>query len=125
MINFLKKRNMLYIKINSTFYKKNMIKIKILSEINKAILERKLFSPADKILIAVSGGQDSMLLLTVLYRLRKVWNWHLGVIHCDHKWHKFSTNQAKQIYRITYNMKIKYFLSIPLKKVTQFPHFLA
>ena len=95
-----------------------MIKITILSQINKAILERKLFSPGDKILIAVSGGQDSMLLLTVLYRLRKAWNWDLGIIHCDHKWHKFSTNQAKQIYRITSNMKIKCFLSIPLTKVT-------
>ena len=95
-----------------------MIKIKILSQINKVILERKLFIPEDKILIAVSGGQDSMLLLTVLYRLRKAWNWDLGIIHCDHKWHKFSNNQAKQIYRITSNMKLKFFLSIPLQKVT-------
>lgn len=94
-----------------------MKKIEILSQINQVILERRLFSPEDKILIAVSGGQDSMLLLTILYRLRKAWNWELGIIHCDHKWHKFSTNQAKQIYRITFNMRIKYFLSIPIIQV--------
>jgi tRNA(Ile)-lysidine synthase len=91
--------------------------IEIIYKINNLLIERKLFFPEQRILIAVSGGQDSMLLLILLYRLRITWNWELAMMHFDHKWDTISVFQAKQIYRISYSMKLKYYLSIPVNIV--------
>lgn len=41
---------------------------------------------AGRILVAVSGGQDSLCLLQLLTDLQPQWHWHLGVAHCDHGW---------------------------------------
>jgi tRNA(Ile)-lysidine synthase len=44
----------------------------------------RLFQPNDRILVAVSGGVDSMVLLDLLNRLRIPWNLRLGVVHLNH-----------------------------------------
>ncbi|MBN1997553.1 tRNA lysidine(34) synthetase TilS [candidate division KSB1 bacterium] len=44
-----------------------------------------LFSKNDRILLAVSGGIDSMVLLEVFYSLRNDWNLQLAVAHLNHK----------------------------------------
>jgi tRNA(Ile)-lysidine synthetase-like protein len=38
------------------------------------------------VLVAVSGGQDSLALLLLLHDLQPKWGWQLGVAHCDHGW---------------------------------------
>ncbi len=38
------------------------------------------------ILIAVSGGQDSVCLGQILLDLREKWHWQLAIAHCDHAW---------------------------------------
>lgn len=44
-----------------------------------ALLKRR-----DRILVAVSGGPDSMALLHLLYRLCRVWEFELTVVHVNH-----------------------------------------
>jgi tRNA(Ile)-lysidine synthase len=39
-----------------------------------------------RVLVAVSGGQDSLCLLKLLLDLQPKWNWHLAIAHCDHRW---------------------------------------
>ncbi len=39
-----------------------------------------------RILVAVSGGQDSVCLLQLLQDLVPQWGWQLAVGHCDHGW---------------------------------------
>jgi tRNA(Ile)-lysidine synthase len=73
--------------------------------INDLIIEKGLFSPNEKILITVSGGQDSMLLLTLLTHLQPFWNWQLAILHCDHRWQSNSFIYASQIYRLAFIFK--------------------
>jgi tRNA(Ile)-lysidine synthase len=39
-----------------------------------------------KLLVAVSGGQDSLCLLRLLLDLQSRWQWHISVVYCDHRW---------------------------------------
>jgi tRNA(Ile)-lysidine synthase len=51
----------------------------------KATIQRyALISPGDRVLIAVSGGPDSVLLLHVLYDLCEELELHLEVAHLQH-----------------------------------------
>ena len=47
----------------------------LLYKINNIITERNLLQPNPRILIAVSGGQDSICLLRILFDLKRKWNW--------------------------------------------------
>ena len=44
-----------------------------------------LFHPRQKILVAVSGGLDSMVLLGILHELSAVFSWRLTVAHLNHQ----------------------------------------
>ncbi len=44
-----------------------------------------LCSPEDRILVAVSGGVDSMVLFDLFLKLRKDWNLAVGVVHVNHQ----------------------------------------
>lgn len=75
------------------------------NDLNNLIIEKHLFLPNDKILIAVSGGQDSMLLVTLLNHLQPFWNWQLAIVHCDHRWQSNSFTHSCQIYRLASVLK--------------------
>ena len=48
------------------------------------VLRHRLFLPGEKVLIALSGGVDSMVLLQLLYNWRRRLNIELGVVHLQH-----------------------------------------
>lgn len=39
-----------------------------------------------RLLVAVSGGQDSLCLIALLLGLQPKWDWQLAIAHCDHRW---------------------------------------
>ena len=61
------------------------------------IRHRQLFTANQRLLIAVSGGQDSLCLLKVLVDLAPRWDWELFVLHCDHRWTPDETRCAQFI----------------------------
>jgi len=56
------------------------------SRLENNLKTRHLLEKGERILIALSGGQDSLCLTKILLDLRKRWLWDLSVVHCDHGW---------------------------------------
>jgi tRNA(Ile)-lysidine synthase len=48
------------------------------------ILEHRMINSGEKIVVAVSGGPDSVCLLNILFQLRKPLNASLITAHLDH-----------------------------------------
>ncbi|WP_036479707.1 tRNA lysidine(34) synthetase TilS [Myxosarcina sp. GI1] len=56
------------------------------AKLHKTLRQQKLLPQGTSILIAVSGGQDSLCLAKLLLDLRSKWQWNLAIAHCDHRW---------------------------------------
>jgi tRNA(Ile)-lysidine synthase len=63
--------------------------------VHRLLRQRSLLPPDSSVLVAVSGGQDSICLLKLLADLRSKWNWYLQVVHCDHRWRTDSGDNAR------------------------------
>ena len=59
--------------------------------------DKKLIPNGANLLIAVSGGQDSMALLNLINDLKKQHNWSISVWHGDHQWHEKSSQYALEL----------------------------
>jgi tRNA(Ile)-lysidine synthase len=67
------------------------------AKIHCTIRSRHLFERNQRLLIAVSGGQDSLCLIKLLLDLQSKWGWDLGIAHCDHRWRSDSQANAHHV----------------------------
>ncbi|ASC72305.1 tRNA(Ile)-lysidine synthase [Halomicronema hongdechloris C2206] len=56
------------------------------AHIHRLLKARQLLPQGSHCLVAVSGGQDSMALLKLLWDLRPKWGWRVVVAHANHRW---------------------------------------
>ena len=56
------------------------------SQLHQCPIDRQLLPTGANILLAVSGGQDSLCLGQLLRDLQSRWQWQLAIAHCDHGW---------------------------------------
>jgi tRNA(Ile)-lysidine synthase len=56
------------------------------SQLHQSLLDRQLLPCDAKVLVGVSGGQDSLCLGQLLRDLQSRWKWQLTIAHCDHGW---------------------------------------
>src|SRR5207249_740763 len=69
--------------------------------VEQFILEKRLFSPGQKIVLAVSGGLDSMVLLHVLQLFSRQHGWTLVVAHFNHQLRGRSSDADEALVRRT------------------------
>jgi tRNA(Ile)-lysidine synthase len=54
-----------------------------------------LLPQRSRLLVAVSGGQDSQCLLRLLVDLQTQWQWQLHTLHCNHRWREDADANAQ------------------------------
>ena len=60
-------------------------------------MQPQLLPQGSSLLLAVSGGQDSMALLALLQDLAPLHGWSLSLWHGDHRWHDGSSRIAAEL----------------------------
>lgn len=68
--------------------------------LHQTLRQRRLLEKGQRILIAVSGGQDSLCLARLLLDLQSRWSWELAIAHCDHGWRPDSSANADHVVQL-------------------------
>lgn len=76
--------------------------------LHRTLRQRQLLPKNRRILVAVSGGQDSLCLAKLLLDLRSLWDWQLGIIHCDHGWREDSSANATYVEQLALSWELPY-----------------
>ncbi|MEG3966453.1 tRNA lysidine(34) synthetase TilS [Microcoleus sp. T2B6] len=80
------------------------------AQLHKTLLYRQILPSNQRLLVAVSGGQDSLCLIKLLLDLQPKWGWNLGIAHCDHRWRSDSEASANHVEQLAKNWGISYYL---------------
>jgi tRNA(Ile)-lysidine synthase len=75
--------------------------VNLVQQVEQAIGARSLFRDGEAVLVAVSGGVDSMVLLRLLHRLSVEHHWRLVVAHFNHQLRGRSSDADERLVRAT------------------------
>ncbi|MFM7366086.1 MAG: tRNA lysidine(34) synthetase TilS [Cuspidothrix sp.] len=81
------------------------------AQIHRTIRDRHLFKPQHRLLVAVSGGQDSLCLVKLLLDIQSKWQWLIAIAHCDHCWRGDSRNNAIHVESLAENWRTPFHLA--------------
>ncbi len=81
------------------------------ARLHRTIRVRNLLAKNQAVLVAVSGGQDSLCLIKLLLDLRSRWNWQLAIAHCDHRWRSDSQANADYVSELAKSWDLPFYLS--------------
>lgn len=70
------------------------------AKLHTLLLKHVLLPKHSHVLMAVSGGQDSLCLARLLIDLQPKWQWSLAIVHCDHRWRKDSADNAAHVLQL-------------------------
>ncbi|MBE9221294.1 tRNA lysidine(34) synthetase TilS [Cyanobacterium stanieri LEGE 03274] len=56
------------------------------ARLHQLLKNRQILPKDSKILVALSGGQDSLCLTRLILDLQDKWGWVVAIAHCDHNW---------------------------------------
>ena len=80
------------------------------AQLHRTLRHRQILPSHQRLLVAVSGGQDSLCLIKLLLDLQPKWGWNLGIAHCDHRWRSDSEASANHVEQLAKNWGISYYL---------------
>jgi tRNA(Ile)-lysidine synthase len=79
------------------------------AHIHHTLKQRDLIPPGSALLVAVSGGQDSLCLIRLLLDLRPKWDWQLAIAHCNHNWRPDALANANHVRQLAQAWQIPYY----------------
>jgi len=66
--------------------------------LHKRLKQNKYLLPSNStLLLAISGGQDSMALLKLITDLKRLYKWQIEIWHGDHQWHSQSNKIEEEL----------------------------
>mgnify|MGYP001610427287 FL=1 len=80
-----------------------------LDKIQNTIKKFSLLAKADKVIVGVSGGPDSVALCLALQKLKEAWNLKLYVAHLDHGLRAGSGKDVEFVRKLCRNLEIEFF----------------
>ncbi|WP_017663551.1 tRNA lysidine(34) synthetase TilS [Baaleninema simplex] len=82
------------------------------ARVHGTLRQRRLLPERQRLLVAVSGGQDSLCLAQLLLDLQPKWGWHLAIAHCDHRWRDDSAANANGVERLTRAWNLPFYRAV-------------
>jgi tRNA(Ile)-lysidine synthase len=82
----------------------------VLERVTATARAHDMFAPGDLVLVAVSGGPDSVCLLHALHRLRRLFRIRLAVFHFDHRLRPDSGKDAEYVRRMANRLALPFHL---------------
>ncbi|MBW4662619.1 MAG: tRNA lysidine(34) synthetase TilS [Chroococcus sp. CMT-3BRIN-NPC107] len=79
------------------------------AQLHRTLRLRHLLPKDRHLLIAVSGGQDSLCLIKLLIDLQPKWNWKLAIAHCNHRLRTDSQANALHVKNLANSWSIPYY----------------
>jgi tRNA(Ile)-lysidine synthase len=79
------------------------------ARLHQTLRQRQLLTENGRVLIAVSGGQDSLCLTKLLLDLQPKWGWRIAIAHCDHRWPS-DVGLAAHVQQIAQSWAIPFYL---------------
>ncbi|HYW17986.1 MAG TPA: tRNA lysidine(34) synthetase TilS [Nodularia sp. (in: cyanobacteria)] len=80
------------------------------AKIHRTIRSRHLFERQQRLLVAVSGGQDSLCLIKLVLDLQPKWGWDISIAHCDHGWRSDSQANANHVEKLAKSWGVSFYL---------------
>jgi len=79
------------------------------ARLHQTLRQKQLLPKDARVLIAVSGGQDSLCLFKLLLDLQSLWGWYLAIAHCDHCWPS-DQGMATHVQEIAQNWQVPFYI---------------
>jgi len=98
------------------FYKKKKISVQqsVIHKFSKQKFLANIFknNKSKSMLLAISGGQDSISILFLFNFLQKLNNWKLGIVHCNHMWQSDAIINASVMSVFIKELNLNYYEAI-------------
>ncbi len=91
--------------------------VDLVNSIRKSLVTNQLIKGTDKVLLSISGGQDSICLLVVFNQLHAQMELSLGLLWCHHLWQIDSFSLMRQMAKISYLFQLNSCFAITPKPV--------
>ena len=85
---------------------------RVLERVTATVREHEMFLPGQTVLVAVSGGPDSVCLLYSLCHLRRLFRIKLEVFHLDHRLRPGSARDAGYVRRLAGRLRLPFHLRV-------------
>ncbi|MEO1209379.1 MAG: tRNA lysidine(34) synthetase TilS [Cyanobacteria bacterium J06638_20] len=79
------------------------------AHLHQTLRQQRLLERGQRILIAVSGGQDSVCLAQLLRDLQSHWHWHLAIAHCNHGWRSDADANADHVRALAQHWQLPFY----------------
>ena len=89
----------------------------IVNLLHHVINQKDLLKPNQSMILAISGGQDSIALFFIFLQLKEQWGWKYQMIYLNHLWQKDSFYTILHLFKLAYLLHIPIAFTFTLQKV--------